>query len=208
MQLRRELTLALILLSAVATSAAQDLNTFTNGEVADAEKLNENFELIQSAIGATEAGRPRMAWVTISGEVNGYWFTENDNPYLALKLANDSAVYLSPFNPRDPEEGGDTGITYYLESDCQGAAFVEDAYADWLMRLILSNTDYFLKRAGKRSSDAEDLISQSYLWEPNYGETVCENSVTTIDATFWETSPTDKLISDLRQPHTLIWLSD
>ena len=33
MPLRRELTLALVILSAVNTSIAQDLNTFTNGEV-------------------------------------------------------------------------------------------------------------------------------------------------------------------------------
>ena len=200
----KRLLLSLMLFFPTAL-AAQELHTFSNGEVADAEKINENFEALKSEMSAAQSSSPRMAWATTSGEVNGYWFQENDNAYIALKLPDDNAVYLSPFNPRDPEEGLDYSFTYYVEADCQGAAYVEGAYAHGLSILIISNSDYFLKRTDKRSSDAEDLVSQSYLMEIE-GDRQCQNSQTTIDSTFWETEQTTLLMSDLNKPHTLIWL--
>ena len=42
------LLLALALLPSLAF--AQDLHTFSNGEVTDAEKINENFNALKSAI--------------------------------------------------------------------------------------------------------------------------------------------------------------
>ena len=201
----KRLLLSLILFFPTAL-AAQELHTFSNGEVADAEKINENFEALKSEMSAAQSSSPRMAWATTSGEVNGYWFQENDYPYIALKLPNDSAVYLSPFDPREPEEEDrETPNAYYLDTDCQGVAYVEGQSAFWQMMLVVGNSEYFLKRTVKRSNDAEDLVSRSYFmnWE---GVRQCQNSETTIDSTFWETEQTTLLMSDLNKPHTLIWL--
>ena len=56
----RFLLTALLLLPAL--SAAQQLHTFKNGEVADADKVNENFELLRDELSAVEATIPRNPW--------------------------------------------------------------------------------------------------------------------------------------------------
>lgn len=198
--------LVLLLLAFPALASAQELHTLSNGEVADAEKINENFWVLKSEMSAAQSASPRMAWATASGEVNGYWFQENDNAYIALRLPDDGAVYLSPFDPRDPEESDrQLPNSYYLEADCQGAAYAGEAYAHELSILIISNSDYLLKRTDNRSSDAENLVSQCYLMEIE-GDRQCQNSETIIDSTFWKTEQTTLLVSDLNKPHTRIWL--
>lgn len=121
-------------------------------------------------------------------------------------MPGDDAVYLLPFDPRDPEEHDHSLLNaYYLEADCQGAAYAGEAYAHELIILITSNSGYLLKRTDKRSSDDENLVSKSYLMEIE-GDRQCQNSETIIDSTFWETEQTTLLMSDLNKPHTLIWL--
>lgn len=71
--------LVLLLLFFPGLVSAQELHTFSNGEVADAEKINENFEALKSEMSDSQSTSPRMAWATASGEINGYWFQENDN---------------------------------------------------------------------------------------------------------------------------------
>ena len=73
----RYLLTALLLLPVLVS--AQELHTFKNGEVADAEKINENFDVLNNKIESADAsgGRPRISITTETTP------TQNRHPFSA-----------------------------------------------------------------------------------------------------------------------------
>lgn len=104
-------------------ASGQDLHVFRNGEVADADKINENFQEIKSTIsGLTAIGRPSIAintaalvtssshdlTVTFSGETPAMTSTVTDycvtseNPFevpLQTEIYSRSYSYDATYSP-------------------------------------------------------------------------------------------------------------
>ena len=80
------------LLFMALTLSAQELHTFSNGEVADAEKINENFNVVSNQIEAlsTESSAPISAWtwVDADGRFVGYGLPDNTDVFSRLTVDN------------------------------------------------------------------------------------------------------------------------
>ena len=77
---------ALLLLPVLVS--AQELHTFRNGEVADADKVNENFQTLNSRIQSIDGsgGRPTISISTDSA------VTQRDHPFVA-NITDDTPLY-------------------------------------------------------------------------------------------------------------------
>ena len=192
-----------------AVTAAQELHTFSNGEVADAEKINENFAEIKAALSALNTKRPRVAWVNSEGKVSGDWYVENNTEFIAIRIANDPVVYCSPFRPRDAyNDGGD--VLYSLEN-CTGDGFARSGFSGggeaYNTVLVTGNSEFLLRKVNGAP------VTESFAHSVFRSESqICENVQTELGSNdnfvYLPVEPTELLVSDFQQVHTLQWVTD
>ena len=143
MQLRRELTLALVILSAVTTSVAQDLHTFTNGEVADAEKINENFQYVLE--NATGSGGCTVEQVANAAEITCTDGTTAVVPgygtVVVLPSIDLGSVDASLINTGDIviKDANDVTLGIVVESDYGGYLFDIAPNVDGFQSTLIAN---------------------------------------------------------------------
>ena len=191
-----------------AVTAAQELHTFSNGEVADAEKINENFAEIKAALSALNTKRPRIAWVNSEGNVSGDWYVENGSELIAVQIANDPEIYFSPFRPRDAlNDGGD--VLYSLEN-CRGDGFsrsVPGGGEAYNTVLVTGNSEFLLRKVNGAP------VTESFAHSVFRSESqICENVQTELGSNdifvYVPVEPTELLVSDFQQVHTLEWVTE
>ena len=121
--MRKYIALSSILFSSLVL--AQELHTLSNGEVADAEKINENFNVVREQIEAIsgESNAPISAWtwVDANGQFIGYGLPDNtdvftrfvvdDYVYRLYEISYGDIKYL--FSP-----------LYFASLDCSGEPFL------------------------------------------------------------------------------------
>lgn len=125
------LLLALALLPSLAF--AQDLHTFSNGEVTDAEKINENFNALKSAINtgvnsAQEDGAVYGSPVWIDS--NGTLISGRDENFILWRI-NGRIEVVGRIRP-DSSAYNDSFTKYYASDNCEGTVVGRDGeHAFW-----------------------------------------------------------------------------
>ena len=116
----RYLLTALLLLPAFVS--AQELHTFRNGEVADAEKINENFNALKSAINTgVKSGQEEGAvygspvWI----DSNGTLISGRDGNFILWRI-NGQIEVVGQIRP-DSSAYNDSFTKFYASDNCEGA---------------------------------------------------------------------------------------
>lgn len=112
----------------VFIASAQDLHTFSNGEVADAEKINENFNALKAQMEAiSHTGSEPLTgwgWFDNSGAFVGYGLPRNNPVY--SKLASSDYVYEF-YEIWSSQLRIYTGNLYFESTDCSGPPLLDQS---------------------------------------------------------------------------------
>ena len=182
------LRLALPLLLLFSTSApAQELVQFQNGQVADADDINSNFQLLGNSIENTG-----LVWRDANGRLLGHLAPAISNKTSTERVAHtidgSKKLYFGPYDALRANCQGSTTV-YYEYSNCTGTAYLYDDQGWFLaqgvegfllapMQKLWANALTTRSRADGQTSCTPICISHSNNWDAN-------------DHFLWEASKTD-----------------
>jgi len=121
---------AIVVVAVTQLASAQELHTFSNGEVADAEKINENFEAINAQVREAQTARS----LYINGNRVGVVVLElsSNEEIFAVTSKGFTAAFYGDFTLLQPTRGIDS---YFITEDCTGTAYAWPSSASFPMKL-------------------------------------------------------------------------
>ena len=136
-------------------------NTFTNGEIIDADQINENFTSITNAINNLPRRLVVYEGLELLGDLLGTNVIRSSNGYF-IRIA----WYQPGANPYHKENGvAQIDNTYYLSNDCSGPAYII-VYTDNNDGIIFqnsSNKTVFWVTFSSQLSYVNPLSTPAYL---------------------------------------------